>query len=281
MTPASEFFVLEQRGAVVHLRMSRPDKANSMNSHFWRYLPLLLEELEADNSVRAAIISGEGRHFSSGMDLAVFSEILELFEKEEGRAALAMRDLILKLQGSFNAIERVRFPVIAAVHGVCLGAGIDLITACDMRIAAEDASFAVEEISVGMAADVGTLQRLPKLISPSVAAELAYTGRRFSAKEAQHYGLVARVVEDHQTLMHEAWSLAEEIAARSPLAIAGIKRNLLFSRDHPVASGLDYVATWNGGMLRPRDIKAAIQAKLAKQQAGFEDLLPAKELGRS
>lgn len=162
--------------------MARAEKANSMNGDFWRDLPQLLSELDADNTVRAAIVSGDGKHFSSGMDLAMFSEIVSLFEEEEGRAALAMQDLILNLQDSLSAIERVRFPVIAAIHGACLGAGIDLITACDMRLAAADARFAVEEISVGMAADVGTLQRLPRLISPSVAAELAYTGRSFSAE---------------------------------------------------------------------------------------------------
>lgn len=275
----SRFFDLERRGTVIHLRMARADKANSMNGDFWKELPRLLAEFDADSTVRAAIISGEGKHFSSGIDLAMFSEIVSLFEEEDGRAALAMRELILRLQDSLSAIERVRFPVIAAIHGACLGGAIDLITACDMRLAAQGARFAVEEISVGMAADVGTLQRLPRLISPSVAAELAYTGRTFSAEEAHQYGLVSKVLESRDELMEEAWTLAEAIAARSPLALTGIKRNRLFSRDHSVAAGLDYVATWNGGMLRTKDVMAAVQAKLTKSAAEFDDVLPTPDLG--
>ncbi|MFN4273310.1 MAG: crotonase/enoyl-CoA hydratase family protein [Aliihoeflea sp.] len=275
----SRFFDVQRHGAVAHLRMARPDKANSMNADFWHDLPRLLSELEADNSVRAAIVSGEGKHFSSGMDLAVFSGIVSLFEEEDGRAALAMRDLILELQASLSSIERVRFPVIAAIHGACLGGAIDLITACDIRLASADARFAVEEISVGMAADVGTLQRLPRLISPSVAAELAYTGRSFSAEEARQYGLLSQVLDSREDMMREAFAVAEAIAARSPLAVTGIKRNLLFSRDHTVAAGLDYVATWNGGMLRTSDVMAAIQAKLARSPGEFQDVLPRKDLG--
>jgi enoyl-CoA hydratase len=184
-----------------------------------------------------------------------------------------MRQTILDLQGAFNAIERAPFPVIAAVHGACVGAGVDLITACDLRIAAADAFFAIEEIHIGMAADVGTLQRLPKLIAPAVAAELAYTGRRFPAEEARGYGLVSAVHADRDAVLAAAFDLARSICAKSPLAIAGIKRNLAYARDHSVADGLDYIATWNGGMLRAGDLMAAVQAKMAKQAATFPDLV--------
>lgn len=271
---ASAFFRVERDGPVARLIMNRPDKANGMTPDFWADLPRLLASLDRDETVRVALIKGEGRHFTGGMDLAAFAGLANLFRQDPGRAAFAMRNMILNLQDAFNAIERTRFPVIAAVHGACIGAGIDMITACDLRLASADASFSVEEIHIGMAADVGTLQRLPKLIPPSVAAELAYTGRRFDAAEAKAIGLVSRVLDDKDALDAAAEELASSIAAKSPLAIAGIKRNLAYARDHSVADGLDYIATWNGGMLRPEELTQAIQAKMMKRVASFPDLLP-------
>ena len=275
----SSFFRVERDGPVARLVMNRPDKANGMTADFWADLPRLLAALNADETVRVAVISGEGRHFTGGMDLAAFTDIAALFANEPGRAAYAMRDLILALQDAFNAIERARFPVIAAIHGACIGAGIDMITACDLRVASADAYFSIEEINIGMAADVGTLQRLPKLIAPAIAAELAYTGRRFAAAEARAIGLVSAVHDHHGQLMSAASELAHSIAKKSPLAIAGIKRNLAYARDHTVADGLDYIATWNGGMLRAGELMTAIQAKMAKTEATFADLLPASTAG--
>jgi enoyl-CoA hydratase len=272
---ASTFFRAERDGPIAILSLNRPDKANGMTPDFWTDLPRLMNALDRDESVRVAIIRGEGRHFTGGMDLAAFADIAKLFESEPGRAAYAMRDTILRLQEAFNAIERARFPVIAAVHGACIGAGIDMITACDLRLAAEDAYFSVEEINIGMAADVGTLQRLPKLIAPGIAAELAYSGRRFMADEARSIGLVSQVALDRAALDRAALELARDIAAKSPLAIAGIKRNLAYARDHSVADGLDYIATWNAGMLRGGELISAVQAKMAKTKAVFADLLKA------
>lgn len=271
---SKEFFRIERDGAVVHLIMDRPDRSNAMSPDFWSGLPRHLDALGRDETVRCAIISGEGRNFTGGMDLSAFADIARLFDNEPGRAAYAMRDVILNLQDAFNAIERARFPVIAAIHGACIGTGADLITACDMRIASSDAFFAIEEIHIGMAADVGTLQRLPKLIAPAVAAELAYTGRRFSADEAKSFGLVSAVHADREATVAAAFDLARSVAAKSPLAIAGIKRNLAYARDHSVADGLDYIAAWNAGMLRPGDLMAAVQAKMARRDAKFPDLLP-------
>ena len=275
----STFFRVERDGPVARLVMNRPDKANGMTADFWADLPRLLAALGSDETVRVAVVSGEGRHFTGGMDLSAFADIAKLFANEPGRAAYAMRDLILALQDAFNAIERVRFPVIAAIHGACIGAGIDMITACDLRLASADSYFSIEEINIGMAADVGTLQRLPKLIAPAIAAELAYTGRRFAAAEARAIGLVSAVHDDHGQLMSAASELAHSIAKKSPLAIAGIKRNLAYARDHSIADGLDYIATWNGGMLRAGELMTAIQAKMAKTEATFADLLPASTAG--
>jgi enoyl-CoA hydratase len=147
-----------------------------------------------------------------------------------------------------------------------------------LRLASADALFAVEEINLGMAADVGTLQRLPKLIAPSIAAELCFTGRRFTAEEAHSFGLVSQVLPDRDAVLEAAKTLAGQIAKRSPLAIAGIKRNLAYSRDHTVADGLDYIATWNGGMLRAQDIMAAVQAKMAKTEAEYGDLFNSSDV---
>ena len=279
MTVESSFFRIERDGAVARIVMNKPDKANSMTPEFWTDLPRVIGGLGRDTSVRCAVISGEGRHFSGGMDLAAFAGIAQLFKNEPGRAAFAMRELILSLQDAFTAIERARFPVIAAIHGACIGGAIDLITACDIRTASADAYFAVEEIHIGMAADVGTLQRLPKLIAPSVAAELCYSGRRFDAEEARTMGLVSRVLADRDAVMVAANELAQSIAEKSLLAIAGIKRNLAYARDHSVADGLDYIATWNGGMLCSEDLMAAVQAKMAKTRATFADLLGEPKLG--
>jgi len=164
-------------------------------------------------------------------------------------------------------------PVIAAIHGACLGGGIDLISACDLRMASQDASFGIEEIHIGMAADVGTLQRLPKIMPPAVVHELAYTGRRFSAEEARGWGLVSSVYDNRDATVEAALQLAQEIAAKSPLAIAGIKRAITYARDHSVEDALDHMATWNAGMLRPEDLMKAMAARSTKQEAVFKDLL--------
>lgn len=273
MQTDSSFFDVSRDGPVAHLKMNRPDKANSMTPDFWEDLPRLARALDGDPSVRIMVLSGAGRHFSAGMDLAAFDQIGGLLDNEPARAAHALRELIARLQGALTALEQVRFPVVAAVHGVCLGGGVDLISACDLRLAARDAVFAIEEIHIGMAADVGTLQRLPKLIAPGIVRELAYTGRRASAEEAFGWGLCNRLYDDHDTLLQGAMALAHEIAAKSPLAIAGIKRASLYARDHSVADGLDQIATWNAGMLRPQDLKAALAAKKAGKQTVFDDLL--------
>lgn len=267
-----EFLKTERHGAVALVTLNRPERANAMAKAFWREFPALMASLAEDAAVRAAVVCGEGRHFTSGMDLGEFQDIAGLFALEPGRAAFAMRAKILELQDAFTAIERAPFPVIAAVHGACIGAGIDMITACDIRLASEDAYFSVEEIHIGMAADVGTLQRLPKLIAPGAAAELAYTGRRFSADEAMRLGLVTGIHADREAVIAAALAMGQDLAHKSPLALAGIKRNLAYSRDHSVADGLDYIATWNGGMLRPDDLMKAVAAKMAKQQALFADL---------
>ena len=269
----STFFVCSAEDGIAHIEMNRPDKANSMSPDFWEDLPRLVDDMDHNPDIRAIVLSGRGKHFTGGMDLAAFQGIMELTQKEPARGAYALRRLILKLQDSLTSLERVRVPVIAAIHGVCLGGGIDLISACDIRLCTKDASFGVEEIHVGMTADVGTLQRLPKIMPPGIVRELTYTGRRFSAEEAKDWGLVNAVHKDRDAVLDAAMALAGDIAAKSPLAVAGAKQAITYARDHSVQDGLDQIATWNAGMLRPDDLMKAMQAKMAKKQAEYDDLL--------
>ncbi len=273
--PELTFFEVLEHGAVRELRMNRPDKANGMTPDFWSELPRIVQALDDDPAVRALVLTGAGKHFSGGMDLAAFADIHTLLNEEPGRAAHALRKLILRFQGSFTALETTRLPVIAAIHGACIGGAVDMITACDIRLATSDARFSIEEINIGMAADVGTLQRLPKLISPGLVMELAMTGRRFSSEEAARWGLINSLHEDAEAVRNVALDLAGEIASKSPLAIAGIKKAVTYARDHAVGDALDQIATWNGGMLRAEDLMKAMQARMEKQQAEFADLLKA------
>lgn len=269
----STFFECSVDGGIAHLEMANAEKANAMSPDFWGDLPRIVQALGADPNVRVIVLSGQGKHFTGGMDLAAFQGIMALTQREPGRAAFALRDLIMRLQSALSALEDVRVPVIAAIHGVCLGGGIDLITAADIRIATANAQFGIEEIHVGMAADVGTLQRLPKLIPLGIVRELTYTGRRFSAQEAKEWGLVNSVHDGREAMLDAAFDLARQIAAKSPLAIAGAKQSLTYARDHSVAEGLEQIATWNAGMLRPDDLMKAAQAKMSRQDAEFDNLL--------
>ena len=274
----STFFALSIDGGVAHLEMNRGDKANAMSPEFWADLPRLAAELGKDPSVRVVVLSGRGKHFSGGIDLAAFQNILGLTGAEPGRGAEALYELIRRLQASLTSLEELRVPVIAAIHGVCLGGGVDLACACDIRLASQEARFGIEEIEIGMAADVGTLQRLPHLMPPGIVRELAYTGRRFSAEEARGWGFVNSVHESPEATLAAALTLAREIAAKSPLAIAGIKRSIIYARDHSVADSLEQIALWNAGALRPEDLMKAIQARMSKQKAEFAELLPPASL---
>ncbi|MEM8648989.1 MAG: crotonase/enoyl-CoA hydratase family protein [Pseudomonadota bacterium] len=273
MNLESTFFKTEITDGVAHFIMSRPEKANSMSPDFWDDLPRLARALEEDPSIRALVISGEGKYFTAGMDLSAFEGIMEISNAEPARGAFALRKLLLKLQDTFNALEEIRIPVIAAIHNLCLGGGIDFISACDIRLASQDAQFGVEEIHIGMTADVGTLQRLPKIMPPGIVKELAFTGRRFSAQEAMNWGLINSIHDDQEAVVKAALDMARDIAEKSPLAISGIKQSLNYARDHSVADGLDQIATWNAGMLRPEDLSRALQAKMEKKKAIFSDLL--------
>lgn len=249
---------IDQHVAVVSL--NRPDKMNSMNAAMWDELEACFVWADQTPEVRAVVLAGNGRHFCAGLDLDIFSGLGQN-DLEKGRQAEALRRFIKQLQGNLTSIEQCRKPVLAAIHKGCIGGGIDMICCCDMRYCTEDSFFTIKEIDIGMTADVGTLQRLPRLIADGVVRELAYTGRKVDAHEAQQLGLVNRVYANKEELLEGVLSIAKDIASKSPLAIRGTKEMLLYTRDHSVADGLNYIATWNAGMLSMTDVMATLSAQ--------------------
>ncbi|PQZ86343.1 MULTISPECIES: crotonase/enoyl-CoA hydratase family protein [Pseudomonas] len=264
-------FVVELTGNVAHVQINRPEKINAMNAAFWTEIIAIFQWIEDTDEVRAVVLSGAGKHFSSGIDLMMLASVANDLGKDVGRNARLLRRKILELQASFNAVDNCRKPVLAAIQGYCIGGAIDLISACDMRYAAEDAQFSIKEIDIGMAADVGTLQRLPRIIGDGMLRELAYTGRAFDAEEARRIGLVNRVYADHASLLAGVLEIAREIAAKSPIAVTGTKAMISYMRDHTVNDGLEYVATWNSAMLQSNDLRVAIAAHMSKQKPEFVD----------
>lgn len=263
---------VEQRGAVALVTLDRPEKANAMEEAMWHEIRDAMRWADATDAVRVVVLRGAGRHFTAGIDLAMLQGISDrIRHADPARASEKLRRLILDLQDTLTSVERCRKPVIAAIHGVCYGGGIDLVTACDLRYCSVDARFSVKEIDVGMTADVGTLQRLPKLVGEGIARELAYTGRVVDGAEAQAIRLVNRVFDTPEALADGVLAIAGSIAARSPLAIRGIKEMITYARDHSVADGLNYVATWNAAMLLSRDIQEAGAAAREKRPPDFED----------
>jgi len=259
---------------VAHVRLSRPDELNTMIPEFWRELPEIVTTISDEASARVVVISSTGRHFSAGMDLSVFTGDQLQADAEPGRRHARMRSNAKVLQWSFTALEKARVPVIAAVQGGVIGGAVDLVTACDMRYATADSFFCVQEINIGMTADVGTLQRLGKVIPEGVARELAFTGRRMPAQRAYEVGLVQQVFPGHEALLEGALATAQEIASKSPLAIWGTKVAMNYARDHSVDDSLDQIATWQSGMFQPADMMESFTAKAEKRDPVFPELLP-------
>ncbi|WET08202.1 MULTISPECIES: crotonase/enoyl-CoA hydratase family protein [unclassified Pseudomonas] len=264
-------FVVELIGNVAHVQINRPEKINAMNAAFWTEIIDIFQWVDDTDAVRAVVLSGAGKHFSSGIDLMLLASVANDLGKDVGRNARLLRRKILELQASFNAVDNCRKPVLAAIQGYCIGGAIDLISACDMRYAAEDAQFSIKEVDIGMAADVGTLQRLPRIIGDGMLRELAYTGRQFGAEQARSIGLVNRVYPDQESLLAGVLEIAQEIAAKSPIAVTGTKAMISYMRDHTVNDGLEYVATWNAAMLQSNDLRVAIAAHMSKQKPEFVD----------
>ena len=265
-------FDVKLDGGVATVTLSRGEQLNTMTPAFWNELPALVRDLDATGEARVVVLASTGRHFSAGMDLSVFGSTRP--EGETGRLRSNLRANVLHLQETFSVFEKARMPVLAAVQGGCIGGAVDMVTACDMRYATEDAFFCIQEINIGMTADVGTLQRLPRLIPEGVCRELAYTGRRMPAAEAKAVGLVNEVYDDHESLLDGVHEVARTIASRSPLAVYGSKQMITYARDHSTADSLDHMATWQAGMFQPADMTEAFAAQAEGREGDFDDLLP-------
>ena len=261
---------LEINDQIAHVRLSRPDKLNAMNWAFWSEMPTIVKTIDENTDLRAAVLSGDGKAFTVGLD---FFDMMPRLGRNgtqaDGATQRHLHDLIRQMQWSVTCLERCRVPVIAAIHGYCLGGGIDLITACDIRFAAADAVFGIRETKMAIVADIGTLQRLPRIVSDGIARELVYTGRDFDAQYAQKIGLINRVCEDRETTVEHALNVAKEIAGNAPLAVEGSKHVLNHAIAGDVDRELEYVATYNAAHLMSKDLGAAVEAFAMKKPAKF------------
>lgn len=267
-----ECFEVSVTDGIAHLQLARPQQANSLIQAFWSEFPEALESLSRTGQVRAMVITAQGKVFCGGLDINMFSSTKE-FHAVNPVQREAMQAGLANMQHAINALEKVRFPVIAAVQGMCLGGGFDLIAACDICLATENAAFRIEETNVGMMADLGILQRLQRLIPAGIARYLALTGDTLTATEAHRLGLLAHVYSSTEQLLENAFAMAKRIAARPPIAITGIKKAMLYSRDHGVYESLEHTVLLQSAFLNGQDILNSVQARMSGQVAQFDDLL--------
>lgn len=277
-------FKVETRDKIAHIQLNRPDALNTMNRAFWNELPEIVNAINDEGAARVIVISSTGKHFSAGMDLSVFTDGQGVAasaspkRREEGRARLSLRAEALRLQKTFNCLDEARLPVLMAVQGGCVGGAVDMSTCADMRYVTSDAFFVIQEINLAMTADVGTFPRLCHLLPQGIVRELAYSGRRLMARKAYELGFVNEVFDTQEQMLTHVFELAREIASKSPLAVHGSKVMINYARDHSIADGLDYIATWQAGMFNPTaDMFESFKAKQEKRDPVYEDLYPARK----
>jgi enoyl-CoA hydratase len=269
----SSCFTFSTTDHIAHLVLNRPEAMNTMNPTFWRELDEVLTHIQRDGIARALVISSTGKHFSAGMSLDTFSNAIQMDDQSpEGRAAIF--DSLTDLQATFTKLESLRIPVIVAIQGGCIGGAVDMVTACCIRYATKDTFFCIQEINIGMVADVGTLQRLPKLMPEAVVKELAYTGRRLKADKALMYGLVNEVFETNDEMLAAAMQCAKEIASKPPIAIWGTKQAIHYTRDHTVEDSLKQMGWLQGAIWSNAHVREAIVAAKEKRTAQFPALAP-------
>ena len=281
-----ESFKYTSEEGVGHLILDKGEDLNKMTMNFWYELPKILDEIDKDSSLRVLILSSTGKHFCAGMDLKNFGTLGNDTEKktnvpDKARIGESLYRVAKELQDMLSKLEKLRIPVLAGIQGGCIGGGLDLVTAADMRFASKDAFFCIQEVNIGMAADIGTLQRLPRVIPEGKVRELAYTGRRMPAEEALEAGLVNKVYESHEEMISGLKEMAAVIASKSPLAVYGTKAILNFSRDHTIAEGLEYNALWSGAMLPQEDMAEAMMSNMEKRDPEFQDMQEIKDYGKS
>lgn len=273
---AYECFDVEIERGVAHIRLKRPEAMNTMIRAFWNELPAIVRDIDENARARCIVISSTGKHFSAGMDLAVFAGggTTGATTADRHTAGESFRRHVHSLQDTFSCLDEARMPVLVAIQGGCIGGAVDMTSACDIRYATKDAFFCIQEINIGMTADVGTFPRLCKLIPEGWVRELAYTGRRLPAQKALEIGLVNALFDTHEALLDHVMATAREIASKAPLAVAGSKVMINYARDHTIRDGLDYIATWQVGMFSPALMQEAFKAKQEKRDGDFPDLSP-------
>jgi enoyl-CoA hydratase len=270
----SKPFDVEINNSIAHIRFNRPEKRNSMNEDFWTMFPKEVEELDDSGEIRTLIVSSTGPHFSAGIDLSMFKDdiVENETDNEMGRSRGYFLQQLRFLQNAVSCLEAARFPVVTAVQGGCIGGGIDLITAADIRICTKDAFFLIEEINVGLAADIGTIQRLPKIIPAGIAREWTMLGEKVSADRAKEVGLVSSLHDNHEEMMKNAFEIAEKLASKTPLAMWVTKETLNYSRDHTVKESLENVALWNAATLHKEDVMSTMMSKMQKKKPEYRNL---------
>lgn len=273
-----ECFNITIEDKVAHIQMSRPDALNTMSTKFWNEIKAIVKEIDSEALARVMVISSTGKHFTAGLDLASFAgETIVSKQNDRYIVAEKFRSDLKIAQSAFNVIEDARTPVLFACQGGVVGGGIDMITAGDIRWCTKDAWFCIQEINIGMTADVGTFPRLQRFIPEGWVKEMAYTGRRLNAEKAKEIGLVNDYFDSQEEMIEYVLKTAREIASKNPLAITGSKVLINYGRDHNTADTLDYIAVWNAGMLPLPHIQEAMVAKSEKREPVFPDLAPLRD----
>ncbi|MFB0948965.1 MAG: enoyl-CoA hydratase-related protein, partial [Burkholderiaceae bacterium] len=277
-TESNEYFSLSVEAGVAHLQLTRADKLNTMTPQFFPLLRDAVRQLDESGETRALVISSTGKHFCAGMSLDVFAGLGEAFSTQTPRARFGFQNALSQLMDCFNVLEQARFPVICAVQGGCIGGGLDLAAACDIRVCSTDAFFSIQETQIGMVADLGVLQRLPKMIPLGVVREMAYTSERMPAERALSVGLVNAVLPDHDALLAHALKLARNIATKSPAAVTGCKTAINHARDHGVTESLQHMAVLQSAIFDPAEMAEAVAAWQGKRDGQFAPLTPLADL---
>jgi len=267
-----KYFLVSIENKIATVSFNRPEKSNAFTLEMWKEMETVFNYLSELPEARVVILQGEGKNFCAGMDLSVFALIPSIIQsdKEEEKTA-NLKSFILSLQENISSIEKCRVPVIAAIHGACIGGAINIASACDLRYTCDDAYISIKEVDLGIVADIGVLQRLPRIMSPAKVAELTYTGRRISGAEAKEMGMVNDNYTSKEKLYTQVQELAETIASKSPKVIRGIKKMLLEQRSLPIIDALDHMADYNSKNLFSKDLAEAMAAYFEKRKPEFED----------
>ena len=257
---------------LAHIILNRPEKRNSMTTDFWKEFPEIVSDINQEGIIRVIIISSTGPHFCSGLDLSIFQSDLLDINKEKANKAILLNNYIEILQNALNILQECRIPVISAIQGACIGGGLDLVCASDIRLGTKDSYFSILETKLGLVADIGTFPRLVKLIPDGLVRELAFTGRNFNSNEAKLSGFLNNVYPDQKSMTNAAFELGKEISNNSPKVVFGCKEAIKFSRDHTTVEGLDWIKMWNSAMFNMKEVEESFKAKIEKRTSNFDNL---------